>query len=114
MLKLNKVNVDDFYAINPCIKIAEDIIQRKLRLSPDDLKSKVQLRHYVEARMMFAKLCSNHVSTPYLIANYLNRHYSVMYYWLKKHDDLILTNNWYKESFSDIEEEFSRNLTYNK
>lgn len=113
MLKLNEMNVDDFRAINPCIEVAESAIQKVLRLSPEDLKSKIQLRHYVEARMMFAKLCSNHVHTPYLIANYLNRHYSVLYYWLRKHDDLMESNRWYEESFSKVEKEFIESLTYN-
>ena len=113
MIKLNNTNIDDFYAINPCIKVAEDAIQKCLRLSPDDLKSKVQLRHYVEARMMFAKLCSNHISTPYLIANYFNRHYSVTYYWFRKHETLMESNHWYKESFAKVEKEFLENLTYN-
>lgn len=93
---------------NPLVECAEKAVLDILGMDIACLRSKVRTHRLTTARMMFTRLCFMSVKVPYLISRYLDKYYTVIYYWMRTHDSLYETDEEYAKTFDKVREKFTK------
>lgn len=96
------------FNFNDCTELLYDIVDKKLNISKEEILSIKKTRTFADARRVIVKILK--LKFPYAtvaaLGKVVNKDHSSVSVQLKKHDDLIFSNNDYTFSYKLISEEF--------